>query len=290
MSSEPSQLQQMKPYLIIAGTLIVVLAVVLLWPTKDKVPDSSVVSEPVVEPAQAPIASLDDVVAPQVFEAPPKPIEVEISPNMEVEEFEAEEVVVEVPVDTSDAAIKTSLMAIASSPTFAKLLVNERLIEKFVINVNSLANAQLSAKDALVIPPTKAFKTYNQANRTWIDNTSFQRYNPYVDALESLDTSGLLAVFDNYEDTIKEKYAEISRPGQSFDNALVDAIDTLLDTPQISVPIEVYTDSVMFKFKDEQLEKLSGPQKQLLRTGPENMRRIKAILRKLKEAIQARNA
>jgi hypothetical protein len=42
----------------------------------------------------------------------------------------------------------------------------------------------------------------------------------------------------------------------------------------------------MYKFKDERLESLSGPQKQLLRTGPENMRRIKEVLRKLKTALE----
>jgi hypothetical protein len=42
----------------------------------------------------------------------------------------------------------------------------------------------------------------------------------------------------------------------------------------------------MYKYKDERLEALSGPQKQLLRTGPENMRRIKAKLREIKDAMQ----
>jgi hypothetical protein len=290
MSNEPSQVQQMKPYILIAGVVLIILLAVWLWPTQDtneQADTIAVVSEPVIQADQN--DGINDIVEPQLFEAPPRPNEAQISPNMEVEEFEAQEVVVEIPVDVSDAAIKTSLMAVASSPTLSKLLVNDRLIEKFVINVHNLANAQLSPKDTLVVPPSESFKTYAQADRTWIDNSTFQRYNSYVDAFESLDTTDLLAVFDNYENTVKEKFAEISRPGQSFDQALVDAIDTLLDTPKVPVPIEVYTDSVMFKFKDERLENLSGPQKQLLRTGPENMRRIKDVLRTLKQSIEDRN-
>jgi hypothetical protein len=42
---------------------------------------------------------------------------------------------------------------------------------------------------------------------------------------------------------------------------------------------------VMFKFADPQLEGLAAAQKQLLRTGPDNMRRIKAKLREIKEAL-----
>ena len=53
------------------------------------------------------------------------------------------------------------------------------------------------------------------------------------------------------------------------------------------MPVEVYTDSVMYKYADERLESLSDPQKQLLRTGPDNMRRIKAKLRELKDSLMA---
>ena len=52
------------------------------------------------------------------------------------------------------------------------------------------------------------------------------------------------------------------------------------------MPVEVYSDSVMYKYTDERLENLDGPQKQLLRTGPDNMRRIKAKLREIKALIE----
>ena len=68
---------------------------------------------------------------------------------------------------------------------------------------------------------------------------------------------------------------------------MITAIDTLLDTPEVKMPVEVYTDSVMYKYADERLESLSSPQKQLLRTGPDNMRRIKAKLRELREALSS---
>ena len=95
-------------------------------------------------------------------------------------------------------------------------------------------------------------------------------------------------MYDNYKEVIDEKFAEISRPGSNFDDTLLKALNELLDTPQVPVPIEVYTDSVMYKFKDERLENLSAPQKQMLRMGPENMRRIKDVLREVKEELEAR--
>ena len=54
----------------------------------------------------------------------------------------------------------------------------------------------------------------------------------------------------------------------------------------IPTPVEVYRDSVMYKYKDERIEELSLPQKQLLRLGPDNMRRVKAKLRDLKASLE----
>lgn len=297
MSNEPTQLQQMKPYLIAAGVLFVILLGVMFWPSEKPQETSAPIQveqspptsspEPVAQAAEE--LGITDMVEPEVFQSIPQPTETVINPGMEIEEFEAEEVEVEVPLDTSDATVKTALLAVAKSPTFGKFLVNDGLIQKFVINVHNLAQANLSTKDTLVVPPEETFKTYNQADRVWIDRTSFQRYTPYVEALESLETDELLTVYENYREVIEEKFAEISRPGADFDNSLLRAIDELLDTPQVPVPIEVYSESVMYKFKDPQLEALSAPQKQLLRTGPENMRRIKEVLRELKDEIEAQN-
>ena len=111
------------------------------------------------------------------------------------------------------------------------------------------------------------------------------RYTPYVDTFDGMDTGTLIDLYHLYKPTITEIYAEIGDPDEDFDNVLKEAINHLLDTPAVPVPVEVYTDSVMYKYRDERLENLSGPQKHLLRTGPENMRRIKAKLREIQEIL-----
>ncbi len=296
MSAEESSMQQMKPYFIVAAILLVILIAVLFWPSKQEdsvteIPQAPISApEQTVELAAEPEESegITDMVDPDVFEAPKRPQEVQLSEEQVVEEFVAEEVEVDVPLDLSDGAVKSSLLNIATSKLVGQLLVNESLLQKFVINVNNLADQSLSPKDNLVKEPEGDFATYERADRTWIDNASFQRYTPYVDALESFESSELLEVYETYESSILEKYAEISKPGANFDNALIAAINELLDTPQVPVPIEVYSESVNYKFKDPRLENLSPPQKQLIRTGPENMRRIKKVLRNLKSELVSR--
>ena len=196
------------------------------------------------------------------------------------------------PLDTSDPAVKASLIESSSADEeiVNRMLVNEGLIQRFVVSVTNLANDEMAPNHQLLTPPEQNFRVYSQAGKQWIDAASYKRYTPYVDILESFDNEALLSVYDIYKADIQAKYAEIGDPDQNFDEVLVDAFDQLLDTPEVPVPVEVYTDSVAYKYADDRLENLSEPQKQLLRTGPDNMRRIKAKLRELKVMVEARGS
>jgi hypothetical protein len=292
MSQDKSQMQQMTPYIIVAGVLVVLLIALVLWPSSDELNG--------IDPVPVPITSLDSSTMSEseqtaneseVFEPPQMPNEVVIGEESDAVQtlepvIEQEE---DFTLDMSDTAVKAAVVEVIRSPQITKLLVNEALLQKFVINVNNLANQEITIKDNLLTPPEREFGTYNQADKTWIDRSSFQRYTPYIDAVESVDTEELLRLYESYRPTLTEKFAEISQPGEQLDDTVIRAINELLDTPQVPVPIEVVTESVMFKFADPKLEALSGPQKQMIRMGPDNMRRFKEVLRKLQSELEARN-
>jgi len=289
-TQSPNQMTQMKPYLIAAGVLIVILVVAFFWSGTDE--DVPVISAPVtvtsVQPTSDETAVAEEFEntqgASDVFEGTPEiqPLEIEIGQDIEpLPEFVTPE-----PIDESDDAVKSAFISIASSPLVAEYLVDEDLLQKFVINVNSIASQEMSRNHSLISPPEEKFSVYQQADRQWINADSFKRYNPYIDALESMSTDDLIEIMNTYRSTLEAKFAEISAPNTTFNSALLKAIDELLDTPIVPLPIEVYSDSVMFKFKDDKLESLSAPQKQLIRTGPENTRRIKDVLRKLKDTLK----
>lgn len=293
MSEDKNQMQQMKPYIIVAAVLFVLLAVLMLWPSGDKPndtspeivlnaePDSSVLSEANVnnEPMET-----------DLFEPPKMPSEVVIgdeSAVVNVLEPIIEEVE-QVSLDVSDAAVKAAIIEAIRSPAISRFLVSESLLQKFVINANNLANQEITLKDNLLVAPDREFGVYQQADKIWIDRASFQRYTPYVDAIESVDTDALLSAYESYKPSLTEKFAEISRPGDNLDQTLIRAIDELLNTPLVPVPIEVISETVMYKFADPKLEGLSGPQKQMVRMGPDNMRRLKVVLREVKAELESR--
>lgn len=59
----------------------------------------------------------------------------------------------------------------------------------------------------------------------------------------------------------------------------------LLETPIVDEPIRVRPKGIGYGYVDDRLKQLTPAQKQLLRTGPANMRRIVRTLREIAEAL-----
>jgi hypothetical protein len=271
MSEESSK--SLVPHFTIGAIILAIVLAVVFWPSEPE-------PEPVILVPDTPIIA--PTIEPIIVEQPTmlitEPVEEQTKPEI-IPEPKPE------PLDTSDGTVKTKLLGLSDYNEFARLLIDEALLERFVITTNTLAEEEIAANNRILVQPEKSFRTYRQADKEWIDPASYKRYAPYVEVFESLETESLLQLYQEYKPAIEYIYAEIGSPSDSFDEKLEEAIDVLLDTPEVPVPVEVFTDSVMYKFADSQLESLSSPQKQLLRTGPENMRRIKAKLREIKERL-----
>lgn len=293
MSENKSQMQQMKPYIIAAGVLLVLLVALVFWPSSEDPVDTKPVPVPTTgleTPSMSDSDEDDSTTEPDVFEAPKVPTEVVIGDENDLVDVlePVIEDVQELPLDVSDAAVKLAIVEAIRSPEISKFLVDESLLQKFVINVNNLANQEITIKDNLLTEPAREFNVYQQADKIWIDRASFQRYTPYIDAIEAVDAQDLLNAYESYKPALQEKFAEIARPGEELDDTLIRAIDELLNTPLVPVPIEVISETVMYKFADPKLEALSGPQKQMIRMGPDNMRRFKDVLREVKAQLESR--
>tara|TARA_B110000046_G_scaffold166063_1_gene182731 strand:- start:201 stop:1061 length:861 start_codon:yes stop_codon:yes gene_type:complete len=280
--NESSEKRTLGPHFLIIGVIIVVILALVFWPSKEEEP---VAPEPeVIQPdAEAPVEEVPDV-----FETKPAPPPLELEEPDEVPPMPEPVEPDPEPLDVSDPAIKSSLLDIstATDDSVNRMIVNEGLLQRFVVSVTNLANDEMAPNHQLLTPPEQTFRVYSQAGKQWIDAASYKRYTPYVNMLESFESEALLGMYDIYKGDIQDKYAEIGDSNKNFNEVVLDAIDQLLDTPEVPVPVEVYTDSVTYKYIDPRLENLNEPQKQLLRTGPDNMRRIKAKLREIKVLLE----
>ena len=165
------------------------------------------------------------------------------------------------------------------------LIVNESIIANMVATVVNTADGKLPENVSMLTAPKNKFSVFTQGDNQFITPESFTRYNVYAQTFAAIETDSLLRLLNDYNDEITTQFAQITLPNSDFNLTLINAINELLDTPTVSLPIAVESDSVMYRFVNPQLEALSPAQKQLVRMGPDNMRLVKRKLRELRDAL-----
>lgn len=261
-------------------SVIVVLAVaivVVFWLASQQADQKPVIQqpEPVVEtqPVSQPEPEVaDDDMVPEisetvVLEPEPEPEPAKPLPNMA----------------DSSAAVINELQAHEQNTT---LLKGDQLIRDTVVFVDNIRQGLIIRDKAVVEGPKSAFRALEQNGKIYIDPRSYDRYNIIVDWFVSLDTQVLVSMFERYAPLSKDALAEIGYPDENPQNVLIDAIDVLLATPSVGTVIELNDDTVMYRYADPALEELPAAQKQMLRIGPDNIRRVKLKLEALKQALQ----
>ena len=111
------------------------------------------------------------------------------------------------------------------------------------------------------------------------------RYAPLVKIVQTSDSKQLAAMYKRYYPLFQEAYVNLGYPEGYFNDRLIEVIDHLLATPDVSGPIRLTQPSVHYQFADPSLEERSAGQKTLIRMGPANAAAIKAKLRELRKEI-----
>ena len=282
MTEQKSSNSQTLYYLLIAAVVLIIAAAVwfLMQPEQEKTKAVDLLPAPVTEPAQVadttePQAVDTTVVEPEVMAEPDAP---EIEPVKVVEE--------PLPtLDNSDLDIKPRLLALNWKAGLASLFVTEDMLRNFVVKADNIAQGQLASGHKLLQPLQQSFKL-QPGEPMQLNASNFARYEPYIQLLESVPEQQMVALFNRYEPLMQQAYAELGYPDQLFKNTLLQAIDLLLATPQVSYPLELERPSVMYTFADSRIEQLPAAQKQMIRLGPDNQKRVKALLLRYKKALQ----
>jgi hypothetical protein len=190
------------------------------------------------------------------------------------------------PLDESDAVVRELVRKITSHPRVLAWLATNGLIRNFAVVVENVAAGVTPAKQLRVLRPASSFAIVHRNGQMFIDLKSFQRYDAIADAAASIDPPGASRLYATLKPRIGEAYAQLGRPASSFDGALERAIVALLETPVVDGPVRVESKGgTGYRYADPNLEGLTAAQRQLLRTGPRNVRKIQSALRQLAIAL-----
>jgi hypothetical protein len=189
------------------------------------------------------------------------------------------------PLEASDPVVRELVRKITSHPRVAAWLATDGLIRNFSVVVANVAEGTTPAGHLRVLRPESPFKVTERNGQLIVDPRSYERYDSLAAAAASVDAAGASRLYATLKPRIEEAYGELGVPGASFDRTLERAIVLLLQTPVVDGPIRVEPKGIGYRFADPNLERLTAPQKNLLRTGPRNMRIIQSALRQIALAL-----
>jgi hypothetical protein len=265
---------------IIAGLVVVIALAVWLFSGSETVEPEA---PPVVQ-ATAPAAEPDPEPEPELPPAPDIPPAPAPPPAPSPEPEPAPPPAIT--LDTSDEALRETLEPVLS-PALMPALETSNLLERGTAVIDGLSRGALQYKLLPLAPPAGKFQTRKTAGQDFMNPAGYARYDAYAEAIEDLDTEVLVAAFHRFRPLMEEAYGYLGYEPDGFDNALIRGLDNIIAAPVIEETIPVTKVEAVYKYADASLEKLPAVQKQLLRMGPENTRRIQRQARALRAVLLA---
>lgn len=186
----------------------------------------------------------------------------------------------------SDAFVRELLAGLSRHPAMTSLLLSDELVRKIVTAIVNVAEGDHPARHFPYLAPDEPYEVVRRPPRFFVDPMSYRRYDVLVAGLESLDPAGVAELYQMTKPLALEAYRELGYLDQPFDATFAKAIDVLLRTPVVEGRIGLNADSVNYTYVDRRLEALAPAQKQLLRMGPQNARKVQNKLRELARAMK----
>jgi Protein of unknown function (DUF3014) len=188
-------------------------------------------------------------------------------------------------LDASDAFVRKLAERLSANPAWAKWLLNDGLVRRFVASVDNVAEGRAPKAHLGFLAPKGEFRARESRGEATIDPATYRRYDVVADVVGSLDAAGCAKLYQETRPLFRDAYRDLGYPDRNFDDTLKKAIQVLLATPEPRGDLRLRRAVKSWKLADSDYEALSPAQKQLLRFGPENMAKIKRKLREILEAL-----
>lgn len=185
----------------------------------------------------------------------------------------------------SDKAIAAGLAAAIDSDAFARLVVNQDFVRRFVVTVDNLPRKSYAQRLSPVKPTAGQFGVTRAGDQLRISQQNLERYALAVRTLEAVNSEKLVAMYVRYYPLFQEAYKEQGYPNAYFNDRLVEALDVMIATRESPGQLAVTQPKVFYEYADPALESLPAGQKIMLRLGPDNAARVKVKLKEIRALV-----
>jgi len=279
MRSEPEErlspvVTRRKPYwaLLVVGFVVIIFA--YFYPQKD---------------APAPVQSADTETLKRV--PPPAELVLPPAPDIPIAAVVAPPPLQEAPeevaltLEISDQVLRVDLAEAGGSDLLKTTLLQENLVQRCAGVVDGFSRGQIPYKALPLKPPAEKFSIVTIENQSFINPESYHRYDGYAEAIAELNTATLVSTFNRFRPLLEQAYAGLGYRADEFDNAVIRALDRILATPELHEPIALRRKETIYLHANPELEALTAVQKLLLRTGPDNVARIKGQAQAIRSGL-----
>jgi hypothetical protein len=191
------------------------------------------------------------------------------------------------PLNESDVPMQGSLADLIGKESVEQLIVPNDLIRHIVVTIDNLPEQKVAERLRPIKPAPGKFAVSGPEEAPVLNPANYERYKPMVQLILSTETQHLVATYTRYYPLFQEAYESLGHPPQYFNDRVIEVIDHLLATPELSGPIALAQPNVQYEFADSNLESRSAGQKVLLRMGKDNAAAVKAKLRELRSELVA---
>ena len=190
-------------------------------------------------------------------------------------------------LDALDPLLRQLMGEVSASPLLSKWLAGENLTRQMVALVEGASGGGLPFRYLTSLRPTGEFSVVTRNGRTTIAPDSYARYDAMAGAIAAIDPATFVRVYRTLLPRLEEAHSELGEGERTFDQTLRENLRRLAETPIPDAPVAVTPRGGLYGFADPRLESLSPAQKLLLRSGPENARRVQTQLSAIAAALGA---
>jgi len=220
-------------------------------------------------------------VGPAATPAPAAPLPLAALPEQEVRAAKALQ-----SGEGSDARLRAQLGQLSARPEWLRwVAATPDLVESAVVILANVSDDDDPRKRLAPLRVEGPFDTLDSPSGTFESEASWHRFDADTEVIESLDARAVASLWRTLHPLLAVAYHSVARPGVSLDRAAGNALKRieLMQIPATTPAVKQV--GKLWLYADPNLESLGSMEKQLLRVGPVNARKLQAKARELRAVM-----
>lgn len=163
----------------------------------------------------------------------------------------------------------------------AAWLARPELLSRLAVIILNTADGNIARRQLGYLAPKSKFQVEKIGELTFIHPQSYARYDVLVGTLTGVPPEAAARLLQYLSPLLQQALALLG-DHRKVDLLVAQSLDRISQLPEVSGNVEVLRPKVMYIYADEELEALPEFEKQMLRFGVQNIRKLKTYVQALK--------